>query len=202
MEKLDALVLDALAGKVLSKERLQVLMAELRLRIRSSKDVRQERIDEINRQIKKIEDRQQRLLDAIETGTIDLDETTQRRAQQHKGAREALFIELAGVRRDSSVPTVEYLKASQVDVFGKVLRQKLLAADSPLAKSYLNILVDEVVVENQTATIRGSYAALAGTMHKIKVGDLNQVPTFNHDWRARPDSNVRLLPSEGSTLSI
>ena len=76
MEKLDALVLDALAGKVLSKERLQVLMAELRLRIRSSKDVRQERIDEINRQIKKIEDRQQRLLDAIETGIIDLDETT------------------------------------------------------------------------------------------------------------------------------
>ena len=140
-----------------------------------------------------VEERQQRLLEAIETGIIDLDETTQRRAQQLKAAREALFIEQASVRRDTSLPSVEYLKASQVDVFGKVLRQKLLAPDSPLAKSYLNILVDEIVVQDKTATIRGSYAALAETMQamqKAKVGNLHeQVPTFNLNWCARRDSN-------------
>ena len=96
-----------------------------------------------------------RLLDAIETGTIDLDEATQRRAQQLKVAREALFIELAGVRRDSSLPAVEYLNTSQVDVLGKVLRQKLLSSDAPLAKNYLNILVDEIVVQDKAATITG-----------------------------------------------
>ncbi|WP_237248635.1 hypothetical protein [Sideroxyarcus emersonii] len=85
--------------------------------------------------------------------------------------------------------TDEYLKASQVDLFGKVLRGKLLATDSPLAKSYLNILVDEIVVQDKTTTIKGSYAALAETMQKIKMGTLNQVPTFNLDWRARRDSN-------------
>jgi hypothetical protein len=58
------------------------------------------------------------------------------------------------VRRDKSLPSVGYLKASQVDVFGKVLRGKLLAPGSRLAKSYLNILVDEIVVLDQTATIR------------------------------------------------
>ena len=190
MEKLDDLVLEQLAQKVFAKERLQTLMAELRKRIKGSKDEQQERINEINRQIKKTEERQQRLLDAIETGIIELDETTQRRAQQHKAAREALFIELAGVRRDTSLPSVEYLKASQVDVFGKVLRQKLLAKGSPLAKSYLNILVDEIVVQDKTATIKGSYAALAETMQKIKMGNLNdQVPSFIPDWCARRDSN-------------
>ncbi|MGC2457944.1 MAG: recombinase family protein [Gallionellaceae bacterium] len=195
MEKLDGLVLEQLAERIFAKERLQALMAELRKRIKSSKDNQQERINEINRQIKKVEERQQRLLDAIETGTIELDETTQRRAQQHKAAREALFIELAGVRRDTSMPAVEYLKASQVDVFGKVLREKLLANGSPLAKSYLNILVDEIVVEEKTATIKGSYAALAETMQKIKLGNLNQVPSFIPDWRARTDSNRRPLGS-------
>jgi site-specific DNA recombinase len=189
MEKLDGLVLEQLAAKVFAPERLQVLMSELRKRIKSSKDGQQARINEINRQIKQIEERQQRLLDAIETGTIELDEATQRRAQQHKAAREALFIELAGVRRDTSMPAVEYLKASQVDLFGKVLRQKLLASSSPLAKSYLNILVDEIVVKDNTATIKGSYAALAETMQQIKMGNLNQVPSFNLDWRARRDSN-------------
>ncbi len=95
MEKLDSLVLGQLAEKVFAPERLQSLMAELRKRIKSSKDTQQERINEINRQIKKVEERQQRLLDAIEKGTIDLDETTQRRARQNKkAAREALFIEL------------------------------------------------------------------------------------------------------------
>ena len=66
------------------------------------------------------------------------------------------------------MPEIEYLKTSQVDILGKVLRQKLLNADSSLAKSYLNILVDEIVVENKTATIRGSKAALAETMQQIK----------------------------------
>ena len=94
------------------------------------------------------------------------------------------------MRRDADLPEVEHLKASQVDIFGKVLRDKLLSKDSPLAKSYLNILVDEIVVKDRTATIKGSYAALADTMQKIKMGSLNnQVPTFNLNWRARRDSN-------------
>lgn len=190
MEKLDNLVLEQLAEKVFAKERLQVMMAELRKQLRSSKDDHQERINELNRQIKKIEERQHRLIDAIEMGTIELDETTQRRAQQLKASREALFIEMAGVRRDTSLPSVEYLKASQVDVFGKVLREKLLESGSPLAKSYLNILVDEIVVQDKTATIRGSYAALAETMEQIKMGNLSkQVPSFIPNWCARRDSN-------------
>ena len=189
MDKIDRLVLEQLAQKVFDKDRLQLLMAELRKRIKSSKDGQQERINELNRQIKKTEERQQRLLEAIETGVIELDETTQRRAQQLKAAREALFIELAGVRRDTSMPSVEYLKASQVDVFGKVLRKKLLASGSPLAKSYLNILVVDIVVQDKNASIRGSYAALAETMDKIKMGNLNQVPIFNLNWRPLRDSN-------------
>ncbi len=196
MEKLDELVLEQLAAKVFAPERLQEMMSELRQRIKSSKNGQQERINELNRQVKKTEERQSRLLEAIETGTIELDETTQRRAQQLKAGREALFIELAGVRRDTDLPSVEYLKASQVDLFGKVLRQKLLAKGSPFAKSYLNILVDEIVVEDKTATIKGSYAALAETMQSIKKGSLdNQVPSFMPDWCARSDSNARPLGS-------
>ena len=192
MERLNDLVLNSMADKIFAPERLQAMVSELRKRIRSSKDVQQDRIIEINRQIKQVEKKQENLLNAIENGTIELDEPTQRRAQQHKSAREALFIELAGVRRDHSLPAVEHIKASQVDVFGKVLREKVLAKGSPLAKSYLNILVDEIVVNDKTATIKGSYAALAGAMGEIKrMGTLDQVPTFMPEWRARRDSNSR-----------
>ena len=88
-----------------------------------------------------------------------------------------------------------------MDVFGKVLRKKLLAKASSLAKNYLNILVDEIVVQDKTATIKGSYGTLAETMQKIKMGNLNQVPSFMVDWCARRESNPRPLASETNTLS-
>ena len=190
MEKTDALVLTQLADKVFTPGRLQAMMTALRKRLKTSKDTQQERINQLNRQLKQVEERQHRLLDAIETGTVELDEITQRRAQQHKAAREALLIELAGVRREHSLPA-EQIKASQIDSFSKLLRHKLIAKDSALAKSYLNLLVDEIVVNGKEATIKGSNAALmaAAAMDVKKVGHLKQVPTFIHDWRARRDSN-------------
>jgi site-specific DNA recombinase len=70
------------------------------------------------------------------------------------------------------------------------------------ARAYLNILVDEIVVEDKTATIKGSYAALAETMQQIKKGNLsNQVPSFIPVWCARRDSNPPPLASETNTLS-
>jgi hypothetical protein len=60
---------------------------------------------------------------------------------------------MANVKRDADVPAVEYLKANQVDSFEKALRQILLAEDSSIAKSYLNILVGEIVVEDEDAMI-------------------------------------------------
>ncbi len=190
MEKIDALVLNQLADKVFTPERLQAMMTELRKRMKSGKDTQQERISQLNKQLKQTEERQHRLLDAIETGTIELDELTQRRAQQLKSSREALLIELAGARREHSLP-VDQIKASQIDSFGKLLRKRLTSSDTGFAKSYLNLLVDEIVVADKTATIRGSYAALAAAaaMDKIKVGYPKQVPTFMQDWRARLDSN-------------
>jgi DNA invertase Pin-like site-specific DNA recombinase len=188
MDKLDELVITSLADKILASDRLHVMMAELRKRIRDSKDTKQERINDLNRQLKQLEDRQQRLLDAIETGIVELDETTKKRAQTLKASREALLIERSSVSREHAMPEVEYLKPSQVELFGKALRKKLLSKDSVLAKSYLNLLIDEIRIVDNQATIKGSYDALAATIHQVKMGT-GQVPTFIHDWRARRDSN-------------
>jgi len=53
-------------------------------------------------------------------------------------------MEQAGVRGDTALPAAKHLKASQPDMFGKELRLRLLASSSPLAKSYPNILGDEL----------------------------------------------------------
>ena len=190
MEKTDQQVLNKLAVQVFTPQRVHTMMTALRQRLKTAKESQQTQINQLNRQLKQTEERQHRLIDAIETGVLELDETVQRRAQQLKLAREALLIELGGVRREYSLP-IDQIKASQVEAFAKTLKAKLLAKDSTLAKSYLNLLVDEIIVSNKTATMKGSYSALAhaATIDKIKVGHLKQVPTSISDWCARRDSN-------------
>lgn len=201
MEKFDGIVLNQVANTIFQPERLQTLMTELRERIQSGKNSRQEVISELERQLKKMEERQSRLLDAIESGIVELDEMTHRRSQQNKTAREALLIKIADARRTPLPAEIEYLKPSQVDLFGKALRSKLLAKSSVLAKGYINLLVDEIHVKDDTATIKGSFAALAYAMHQMKMGNSNQVPTFIPNWCARRESNPRPLASETNTLS-
>jgi len=64
------------------------------------------------------------------------------RVEGSPSSREALLIELANARRVQEMPVVKFIKPSQVEAFGQALRQKLLANDSSLAKSYLNLLVE------------------------------------------------------------
>ena len=202
MEKTDDQILQQLAEKVFAPARLQMLMSEFRKRINHTQDTQQENINQLNRQLKQIEERQQRLMDAIETGILDLDETTRNRAQQLKVSKEAIIIDLATTRRAPAMPT-EPLRASQIDRLSKLLKDKLLAKDTGIAKSYLNLLIDEIIVSENTAQVKGSYAALVATANnqEIKKGNLKQVPSFIHDWCARRESNPRPLASETNTLS-
>ena len=141
--------------------------------------------------MKQIEERQQRLMDAIETGALDLDETTLSRAHLLKVSEEAIIIDLAATRRAQAIPT-KPLRTSQIDKLGKLQKDKMLAKVTDIAKNYLNLLIDEIVVTENTAQVKGSYAALMATVNdkEIKKGNLKLVPSFIHDWCPRHESNV------------
>ena len=129
-------------------------------------------------------------MDAIESGVVELDETTHQRSQQLKTAREALLIQIAEARKTPLPPAIEFLKPSQVDVLGKKLRERLLCKDAAVVKNSVQMLVGEVLIHNDEAIIRGSHAALAAALHQMKMGTSVQVPTFIYDWRARQESNL------------
>ena len=65
MNKVDELVLKHLVEKVLEPTHLKLMMNHVEASLKSSKDIQQERINELNAQIKQLEARQGRLLDAI-----------------------------------------------------------------------------------------------------------------------------------------
>ncbi|MBC9070655.1 recombinase zinc beta ribbon domain-containing protein [Thauera sp. CAU 1555] len=191
MEKLDELILAHLTERILAPERLHVLIAELRKRTQAAKDSESQTIKALERQLKGTEERLARLYDAIETGTIDLDETLKKRVQSLKAAKESALIELAGARRHYHMPAARILP-SNIEAFSKAIRKRLQDGRPEFAKRYLQVLVDEIVINGNEAAIRGSYDRLALAVQKTKEGNLDQVPSFIGVWRARKDSN--LLP--------
>lgn len=156
MDKLDELILDQLANKICQPERLHQLIAELRKRTKDNKDGEQRKIKALNVQLVKAEQAQRNLYTAIENG-LPFDEVLQKRAQELKADRESLLVELASVRRTHALP-VERILPSNIEAFSKAIQSKL--KDKAFAKRYLQVLVDEIVVAGDTATMKGSYAAL------------------------------------------
>jgi len=187
MDKLDETIVAQLADKVCTPERLNIIISELRKRSKNTKDAEQQRINFLNKQLSKSELAQRNLLTAIESG-LPFDEVTQKRAQELKAERESLLVELAGVRRSVAVP-VDRILPSNIEAFSKAIRAKL--KDKNFAKRYLQLLVDEIVVDGDTATMRGSNAKLANAILQKKKGTSDKVPSFLCDWRARSDSNAR-----------
>jgi len=78
------------------------------------------------------------------------------------------------------------LRASQTDKLSRLLKHKLLNEDKVIAKSYLNLVVDEIKVTDRTAVMKGNVDSLiaASDIAKEKIGQLKQVPTFIPDWCA------------------
>ena len=96
-------------------------------------------------EIRKYDDRLNRLYEALESGVAPQDKTFQRRMQQAKAGREGVLVEMAGLRRRQALP-IERVLRNQVEAFAKVIHTKLEDSSSTFAKDYLTALVDEIRV--------------------------------------------------------
>lgn len=202
MEKIDQIILNELADKAFTPERIQLLVSEFRKTQQSRQDDTKQKECLIQKQLEQLAERQLRLLDAIEKGSIELDEVVQKRMQQIKTSREALQIEKANLKSHTQI-RVEPLRTSQIEKFSEMLKSKLLNDDQGIARSYVHLLVDQVKVTNDEALVTGNVFNLMSANQLItnKNGHLNQVPISISDWRARRESNPRPLASETNTLS-
>ena len=96
---------------------------------------------------------------------------------------------LAGMHERQNIPIDKLIK-SQLDAFFKALKSRLNDKTSHFGKAYMQLLVDEVIIDKKQAIVSGSYIALAevarGTTNDKR---LSSVPIFTNSWRARRDSN-------------
>ena len=182
MEKVDKIILNSLAEKAFSADRIQSLISEFRSNQQTRQGKTQQQHNLIQRELDLLDIRQRRLFDAVENGTFDSGDLLREITQEIKFRRDALKIELANFTRQPSFD-LSPLRASQIEKVSNLFKAKLINADKDIARSYLHLLVDEIKVIDNLAMIQGNVKALiAATASKNKNGHLKQVPTSISNW--------------------
>ena len=182
MEKVDKIILNSLAEKAFSADRIQSLISEFRSNQQTRQGKTQQQHNLIQRELDQLDIRQRRLFDAVENGTFDSDDLLRERTQEIKTRRDALKIELANFTRQPSFD-LSPLRASQIEKVSNMLKAKLINGDKEVARSYVHLLVDEIKVIDNQAMIQGNVKALiAATASENKNGHLKQVPTSISNW--------------------
>jgi site-specific DNA recombinase len=187
MDKLDSLVLHALADKVANPERLKAMLKAMKTKIKEAQSEQNTHLLTLQKELSELELATGRLYEAVEKGFLPMDGTLQERAQKLKARRESILIEMAGTRQDRAVP-LDKINASQISAFGNALRAKLLERENGFSKQYLRLLVNEIRVSGNEVSMTGSKAALMHAVLQKKMGTMT-VPTFGMPWLPDLDSN-------------
>ncbi|HCI53074.1 MAG TPA: recombinase family protein [Gallionella sp.] len=187
MDKLDGIVMDAMLEKILVPDRLKLMLTELRKLQKTKANDQEELQKPLNRELAEIQAGTTRLYEAVEKGLLPQDEFLQQRAQKLKARREEIMLELAGLKRRQAMP-LDMLNPKQVDQFAKVMRSIMTERRNTTGKAYLRLLINEIRIEENQATITGKNSALAFAMlENTKVDTV--VPTFVPNWLPDLDSN-------------
>ncbi len=188
VDKLDTLVLTALADKVLSAERLKVMLAELKARFKAMKGRQDDVLRAMQKDLTEIETAITRLYEAVEKGLLPMDDMLGQRVQTLKAKREGVLGEMARTRQTEEAPLLD-LSNAQVVAFATAIRARLLDRSTGFPKQYLQALVSEIVFDGEKIHMQGRKAAALAAAADEKMGTFAKVPTFDHVWLPDLGSN-------------
>jgi site-specific DNA recombinase len=188
MEKLDSLILDALAEKVFTPPRVTAMLKTMGNDLKSGKEDQESKLKKLSKELYDQEQKTDRLFDAVEKGLLPSDSTLYDRVHKNQARRQEIITEIASLKREKEFP-LSKLSPKNVHAFCSVLSEKLKDKESNFGKEYIKLLVDEISVEGENVHLKGGYGALAGAIQKTKLGHSAGVPSFGNVWLPSADSN-------------
>ena len=186
MEKMDSAVLEALADKIFTPERVKQILASLQKQIKASRAQDAEGIKGLQSELDELQRASDRLFEAVEKGILPLDAQLQQRSRKLQTRRQEILTEMAGNKRRREMPAI---KPRQVELFCQALKIKLNDRQSGFAKHYLRHIVSEIRVTGKQAVVTGSSAALAMAVAETKKDTSLEVPNSVYSWLPDLGSN-------------
>ncbi len=187
-ESTEQVVLNALADKVFTPTRVNIMLEEMRKRQTAACTTEDARYQQLLKELKEIDAGIARLYEAVEKGLLPLDSTLQERSQKLQARRQDVLVASAALRDKWNIPATK-LTPGHIAKFTQALRERLLDTSSGFGKAYVNLLLDEIRLDGNVLRIKGSYSALARAVTLSRQGKLEQVPSFIPEWRPHGDSN-------------
>lgn len=179
MEMLDNLVLQTVSEKVFTPDRVKVMLAELQNRQNKLASTQDVKLKELTKELETFDQENDRIYEAIEKGLISMDSTLQTRVQKRHSRRQEILLELAGMRRQKTLP-LSKIGAKHISAFCSALKKRFMDKVSNFGKEYLKLLVSEINVEDKQVRLKGSYSALAGAL--VNKSIVRDVPSFDLNW--------------------
>ena len=187
MEKLDRLVTERLADRLLTPERIGDLLAGLMQRQAAKDEDHGTRLSALRAKLADAKARLDRLYAAIENGIADAgDETLKDRIATVKTERDLAQIALDRAVAETS-PRAR-ITGEKIAAFVEVMRTNVLTGDTPFRRAYIRSVIDQVEVDDSEIRIIGRKT----TLERLVMGGGASpagVPSFVRKWRARRDSN-------------
>ena len=152
----------------------------------------------MQREVADCDERLRRLYRSIEDGIVELDDILRERTTTLKSQRERAKAALDRARAQCG--TVTTIDAAKIDAFARLMNEKLDTGDTNARRTYIRSIIDAIEVDDKAIRIIGSKDVLQAVIAGKQTANGN-VRGFVRKWRARDDSNVRPLPSEGNALS-
>jgi DNA invertase Pin-like site-specific DNA recombinase len=188
MDKLDALVTEHLADRLLQPERLTAMLTTLAGRRADKQAAVDKRIAALAREAEDAGERLRRLYKLVEDGLAQMDEFLKDRIAALKAARETAMAAL-GRARSATHPATN-VSPLAVDRFARAMRERLTTGAAPFRKAYIGSLVDRIEVDDAEVRILGRKEILEQAVRSSE-STPPAVHTFVPNWRARLGSNQR-----------
>ena len=187
MAKMDNLVLNAFADKVLTTERMKEMLREMKQHLKNAHARQGDVLMPLQKELNDLETATNRLYEAVEKGLLPMDETLRERAQKNKARREAVLIEIAGARRQKEMP-ISLLTAGQLESFSSALRTRVLNREGGFSKRYLREFVNEIRFDGKRVVMRGKKSSLLAAAAQKEKGTTG-VPISVSNWLLNLGSN-------------
>jgi site-specific DNA recombinase len=190
MEYIDQVILDQLATKLFTPERLRTILTELMDRSKDDDKTRQQKLAWLRREHKTQEAALANLYKAIENGVVDIgDAQLRERIVRVKMLRDERAEEADLLNRQIN-NTNKAITPEKLEAFSSLMHEKLFEGSPAFRRAYLHLFVDRIELDEREIRIRGSKRALAkGISTPAKLGT-PEVPSFVREWCARQDSNL------------
>ena len=191
MEKLDRLVIEGVADKLLMPRRVEEILGALSNRAAAKDYAVAERRHQLEAELGTIRSKLSRLYSAIEEGVIELDGDLKERISQLKTKREIAEASLEQIASNAAARTA--ITPQRVSTFTELMRDKLQNGDVRARKDWLGSILERIEVGDDTVKLIGNKQVLAAAVTSQNTAPAH-VRGFVRKWRARQDSN--LLPQD------